>query len=288
MIFLCDFELENVFEDLLVDHRRNVCACLGDISVLLSCATGSLCLQRYNRRKCAHLLRDLAATAHLPPNSALFFQQLLELTHRWWSEREDNDIDIGDVRHLAAAVYFHLELHSARCPDPGPYQVPDPRQPARPLADLLTAIAALLARRQSHNAPLLHSVRTIQEVLTEEYRILEFVNNELGTHTTAAWRVLAAAVRHEKSSQLISAQEKTQCDVKRRRIKTRHRAIDCMSQVLPGIQKSQNQKRQIWKVFTGCQEEDGGMHRPHLDATSHIIPMPRHWEMDCSQKKMMA
>ena len=37
-----------------------------------------LALQR-NRRKCAHLLRDLAATADLPPRCALFSLQLLDL-----------------------------------------------------------------------------------------------------------------------------------------------------------------------------------------------------------------
>ena len=37
-------------------------------------------LQRFNRDKCAHLLRDLAATADLPPHCALFSQQLLDLT----------------------------------------------------------------------------------------------------------------------------------------------------------------------------------------------------------------
>ena len=37
-------------------------------------------LQRYNRRKCAHLLRDFAASAGLPPRSALFRLELLDLT----------------------------------------------------------------------------------------------------------------------------------------------------------------------------------------------------------------
>ena len=59
-------------------------------------------MRKYYCAKCAHLLRDLAATADLLPNSALFSQQLLDLTHRW-SEREDNDIDIGDVHPLATA-----------------------------------------------------------------------------------------------------------------------------------------------------------------------------------------
>ena len=53
--------------------------------------------QRYNRRKCALLLRDLAAAANLP----LFSQQLLDLTHRGWSERADS-----------------VKLHSERYPGP--------------------------------------------------------------------------------------------------------------------------------------------------------------------------
>ena len=49
-------------------------------------------------------------------------------------------------------------------------------------------------------------------------------------------RVLTlAAVRHEKSSLLISAQEKRSPMSKARRIQFRHRATDCISQVLPGI-----------------------------------------------------
>ena len=60
-------------------------------------------------------------------------------------------------------------------------------QPARSLTDLLAAIAALLARRQPHNAPLLHSARTVHEVITEEHRILESVNFELGTCTPGEW-----------------------------------------------------------------------------------------------------
>ena len=35
--------------------------------------------QRFNRRKCAHLLRDLAATVDLPPHSAFLSIQLLDL-----------------------------------------------------------------------------------------------------------------------------------------------------------------------------------------------------------------
>ena len=60
-----------------------------------------------------------------------------------------------------------------------------PRQPARSLTDLLAAVAALLAGRQPHNAPLLHSAPTVHEVVAEEYRIVE--NYELGTYTPGDW-----------------------------------------------------------------------------------------------------
>ena len=130
-------------------------------------------LQRYNRRKRAHLLRDLATTVDLPPHSALFSLQLLDLAHRW-SEREDNDFHIFDVLPLAATVYISwLRLN--------PPPAPDRQQPARPLADLLAASAGLLAWRQPHNAP------SLQQVVTEEYRILEVLGCELATHTPAAW-----------------------------------------------------------------------------------------------------
>ena len=82
-------------------------------------------LQRYKRRKCAFLLRDLAAAANLLPHGALFSQQLQDLTHRWWTERADTDIDIHDILLLAAAVHIEIKLHSERYPDPAPFQLPD-------------------------------------------------------------------------------------------------------------------------------------------------------------------
>ena len=45
--------------------------------------------QRYNRRKCAHIQRELATTADLPSHSALFYLQLLDLAHKW-SEKEES------------------------------------------------------------------------------------------------------------------------------------------------------------------------------------------------------
>ena len=186
-----DLQLENILED------HGVSGQVVDEMLALEWDTFRRCflaqpalslLQRFNRRMCAFLLRDLAATADLPFHSALFSQQLLDLTHRWWAEREDPDIEINDVHLLAAATHIHTQLHSARYPDPGPISASrSSGSPPAPLTDLLTAVVALLARRQPHNAPLLHSARTVHEVITEEYRILESVHYELGAYTPGDW-----------------------------------------------------------------------------------------------------
>ena len=62
--------------------------------------------QRSNRSKYAHFLRDLAATA----DSALFSQQLLNMTHRWWSEADG-------ARYPDPATFQlpHRPSHDARC-----------------------------------------------------------------------------------------------------------------------------------------------------------------------------
>ena len=65
-----------------------------------------------------------------------------------------------------------------------------------------------------------------------------------------------------------------------RRIQASRWATDCISQVPPGIHKSRNQKRQIWKVTIGYKKENNKMLRRHLDATSPTIPMPTHRETD--------
>ena len=98
-----------------------------------------------------------------------FCQQLLDLTHRWWTEREDPDIDINGVHHLAAAVYIRIKVHSTRYPDLVPFQLPD----TSPFLDRPSCGYCFLARHQPLNAPLLHSARTVHEVIAEEYRILE-------------------------------------------------------------------------------------------------------------------
>ena len=99
------------------------------------------------------------------------------MTHRWWSGTEGLDIEEGDVYSLAAAADIGIKLHSARYLDQAPSQLPDPRQPARSLTDLLTALAASLGRRQPLNVQPLHTAQAAHEVVTEEYR----------TYTPADW-----------------------------------------------------------------------------------------------------
>ena len=123
------------------------------------------------RPKCAHLQQDLVAAAALPLHSAHFTLQLLDLAHRW-SEKQDNSIHIFDVLSLATTVYIFIKMN------PAPAQGP---QHARPLADLLAAIARLLSKRQPDCEPSLHTRWTIQNIVTEEYRILEVLNYELVT-----------------------------------------------------------------------------------------------------------
>ena len=183
-----NLRFENSFEDNGVSRQLVLDMLTLESDVFQRCLSAQpapTAQQRFNRRECAHLLRDLVATADLPPRGALSSWQL-DLTHRWWSEAEVPDIDVNDV-YPPAAAYICIKLHSARYPDPAPFQLPAPQQPARSLTDLLTTLAALLDRRQPHNVPPLHSARTVHEVVDEEYRILESVNYELGTYTRADW-----------------------------------------------------------------------------------------------------
>ena len=170
---LVSLHLGNSCEDNGVSGLENVV-----FQRCLSAQPGPTALQRFNRFKCALLLLDLAAIADLPPHSVLLSQQLLHLTHRWWSEAEGSDIEVNDIYLLAAQAYTCIKLHSARYPEPVPFQLLDPRQPARSLTDLLTALAAILDRRQPHSVPLLHSAQSVHEVVAED---------ELGTYTLGDW-----------------------------------------------------------------------------------------------------
>ena len=60
---------QQVLDLLVLEDRRLSAVSLG--------AAGPHSAAEDNRCKCAHLLRDLATTADLPPHSVLFSQQLL-------------------------------------------------------------------------------------------------------------------------------------------------------------------------------------------------------------------
>ena len=127
-----------------------------EVETYRRCFPAQLALSAFqgcNRRKSAFPLRDLAAAANLPPHRARQREQISTLT---------STISTPRSRSL------HSHQHSGRYPGLAPFQLPDPLQPARSLTDLLTAIAALLARRQPHSAPLLYSAWTVQQVITEE------------------------------------------------------------------------------------------------------------------------
>ena len=88
------------------------------------------------------------------------------------------NVHIFDVLLLATAVHIFIKTDSAWA------QIP---QHDRPLPDLWATIARLLARRQPHSAPSLHTAWTIQQIVTAEFRILEVLNYELTTPTPATW-----------------------------------------------------------------------------------------------------
>ena len=97
--------LENSFEDNGVSRQLVLDMFTSESDVFQRCLSPQQAPQRCRGSTGAcHLLRDLAATADLPPHRALFSQQLLDLTNRWWSETEDPDIDVNDVYLLAAAA----------------------------------------------------------------------------------------------------------------------------------------------------------------------------------------
>ena len=102
-------------------YHRQLCT-TGDVSPLLTvgpATTTSTALRLTQQHlttfwrglHSAHLLRDLDATADLPNHCSLFALQLLDLTHRWWSEFEDPDIEEGDVYFLAAALHTAQAVH---------------------------------------------------------------------------------------------------------------------------------------------------------------------------------
>ena len=103
----------------------------------------------------------------------------------------------------------------------------------------------------------------------------------------AGKRVLAlASVRHDKSSPLISAQERRN-PMSKARILAVHWVTECISQVPPGIHEPQNKNRQIWKLLLDGNRENSSTLRRYLDATSPDDDEAQASEIDCSQNNMM-
>ena len=138
-------ELENILEDHGVSWQSV------DEMLALEVETSQHCTGTTDARL------SFCGISPLQLAASLFSQQLLDPTHRVWTERADTDIDINDIQPLAVAGSIHIKLQSERYPGPAPFQLPDPLQPACSLTDLLTAVATLHAKRQPHSAPLLHS-----------------------------------------------------------------------------------------------------------------------------------
>ena len=100
----------------------------------------------------AHYLSDLAFACAFPPITGELALQVFDLPHIW-SSSVSNVIEPGDVLAVAAAVFMFIKLHLS----------PQQRYP-RTLPELLTAVAALLTRRQPNDAAVLHNAHTIAHV----------------------------------------------------------------------------------------------------------------------------
>ena len=111
-ILLCsNLHLESSFEDNGVGGQHVLDLLVLEDDVFQRCLPaqrGPTALQRSNRGKCAHVLRDLDAMADLAPHCSLLALQLLDLTHRGWSETEGPEIEEGDVFTLAAAAQIGI------------------------------------------------------------------------------------------------------------------------------------------------------------------------------------
>ena len=95
-----------------------------------------------------------------------------------------------------------------------------------------------------------------------------------------------AAVRHQRSSPLISAQEQAQSDVNGQENPS-FASGDRLH--FPGSTRNpevtRTKKVRLRRLFLDAQK-NMRIHRLLRDATSPIIPLPRHRETSCSQKKI--
>ena len=92
------------------------------------------------------------------------------------------------------------------------------------------------------------------------------------------------AVRHQKSSPVISAQAMTQSDVKVP--ENPAQALVTRFHSPRGIQKSRNQERQHGVSLIGRQKDSSRVHRLHQIATSRKIPVPKHRSGDRLQSTL--
>ena len=160
-----NLHLENSFEDTGASGQHALDMLTLESDVFQRCLSAQLALTslRFNRCDGALLLRDLPATAALPPHSAFFAQQRTSLTLKLKlkapTAKSTTSTPLRPRLTYAFAALRKVPLASciSACT-------------ARSLTDLTTL--AVLDRRQPHNVPPLHLARTVHEVVAEEYRIL--------------------------------------------------------------------------------------------------------------------
>ena len=166
--------------------QRGVLCCT---TSCLSAQPAHTALQSFNRRKCALLLRDscrhsgpaasqcalLSATA--APDSHVVVRARKTLTSTSTMSTPSRQRLTFASKCIPHGILIRLHFSTSR------------PQGASPLPDRPSYGLSLLFSpgRQPHNAPLLHSARTVHEVVAEEYRILESVNYELETYTPGDW-----------------------------------------------------------------------------------------------------
>ena len=184
-----NLHLENSFEDNGVGGQQvlDLLALEDDVfHQCLSAQPDPTVLQRSNSGKCAHLLCDFDAAADMPPHCPLFGLQLLDLTHRWWSESEGPDIEEGRMSTPLRQRPF-LALN---CTPPG-FQTLGSR--------LALSLTLLTSCRYSEQAPTsqratsLYTAQAVHEVVVEEYRILDSVNCEQRLTTGQTWSRLSSS-----------------------------------------------------------------------------------------------
>ena len=153
-----------------MEFQINLCSTSWPLSVLSFNVVSRRCLLPQTSR-CPIGVPFLASwrvlLTSLPPHSFLFSLQVLNMTRRHWSDPSVNGVGLNDFLSLAAVVCIWVEVHTGR-------------DPLLPLPNLLTSLAAVLGRRQPHSVPQLHAAWALRECVSEESRMLQAVNFEVG------------------------------------------------------------------------------------------------------------